>query len=43
VKDWREAFEAGHASATGPPQILRLVTNVVGRQEQRARTPKLGR
>jgi hypothetical protein len=40
VRDWREAFETGHARATGPDQILRLVANVAARQEQRERTPK---
>lgn len=41
VQDWREAFETGHAKASGPDQILRLVANVAARQEERARTPKL--
>ncbi|HEV2075677.1 MAG TPA: hypothetical protein VGR10_05520 [Thermoleophilaceae bacterium] len=40
VRDWRQAFETGHAKASGPEQILRLVANVVERHEQRARTPK---
>jgi hypothetical protein len=40
IQDWREAFESGHARATGPDQILKLVANVASRQEGRARTPK---
>ncbi len=40
VADWREAFAAGHARASGPEQILRLVANVVARHDERARTPK---
>lgn len=40
VRDWREAFETGQARATGPPEILQLIENVVGRQEERARTRK---
>lgn len=40
VKHWREAFETGQARATGPEQILRLVQQVVERQEERARTRK---
>lgn len=43
MKGWRRAFEAGHAKATGPEQILKLVANVVARQEERARTPKIRR
>lgn len=41
VKHWREAFEEGHAKASGPDRILRLVASVVDRHEQRARTPKV--
>jgi hypothetical protein len=33
---WREAFVAGHAHVAGPPQILKLIQNVVERHEQRA-------
>jgi hypothetical protein len=40
VRDWREAFERGEAKATGVDQILRLIVNVVERQEGRARTRK---
>jgi hypothetical protein len=38
VPDWREAFTYGQAKATGPSQILRLIENVVERQEERQRT-----
>jgi hypothetical protein len=38
VKDWREALEKGDAKATGIEQVLRLITQVVERQEERSRT-----
>jgi hypothetical protein len=41
VADWREAFTYGQARASGVEQILRLIVNVVERQEERARTRKL--
>ena|SRR3712207_5473390 len=41
IRNWREAFESGAAKATGPPEILRLIQNVVAKQEERARTRKL--
>jgi hypothetical protein len=37
IKEWREAFEKGDAKATGIEQILKLIVNVVERQEERAR------
>jgi hypothetical protein len=40
LRDWREAIENGHVSVSGPDQILKLVGNVVAREEERARTPK---
>jgi hypothetical protein len=40
VKDWREAFAHGDAKATGIEQVLKLIVNVVERQEERARTRK---
>ncbi len=40
VKHWREAFESGQAKASGQEQILKLITAVVTRHEERARTPK---
>jgi hypothetical protein len=41
VKHWREAFEHGHVKAEGSPEILKLIANVVERQEERARTRKV--
>ena len=38
VADWREAFENGRAKATGVDQYLKLIVNVVERQEERNRT-----
>jgi hypothetical protein len=38
VRDWREAFEHGEAKATGIDQVLKLIANVVERQEERTRT-----
>jgi hypothetical protein len=38
VKQWREAFEKGDAKATGIEQVMKLIVNVVERQEERART-----
>jgi len=40
VPDWIEAFGYGQAKATGPEQFLRLIINVVERQQERERTPK---
>lgn len=40
IRQWREAFESGTVKATGPPEILRLIQNVVQRQEERGRTRK---
>jgi hypothetical protein len=40
VKQWRETFQHGEAKATGVEQILRLITQVVERQEERSRTRK---
>ncbi|MGI8801615.1 MAG: hypothetical protein ACR2KV_05495 [Solirubrobacteraceae bacterium] len=37
LADWREAFHYGQAKASGVPQILKLITLVVERQEERAR------
>ena len=41
VRDWREAFEHGHAKAEGSPEILKLIETVVARQQERARTRKV--
>jgi len=40
VRDWREAFEHGDAQATGIDQVMKLIVNVVERQEERSRTRK---
>jgi hypothetical protein len=40
VKDWRDAFVHGDAQATGIEQVLKLIVQVVERQEERARTRK---
>jgi hypothetical protein len=40
VADWVEAFSYGQAKASGPEQIMRLIINVVERQQERERTPK---
>jgi hypothetical protein len=37
VRDWRVAFEKGDAKATGIDQIMRLIVQVVEKQEERAR------
>jgi hypothetical protein len=38
LSDWRTAFEHGDAKATGIEQVIKLITNVVERQEERSRT-----
>ena len=38
IKEWRAAFEHGDAKVTGIDQIIKLITNVVERQEERSRT-----
>ncbi len=38
VRDWREAFEKGDAKVTGIEQVIKLIANVVERQEERSRT-----
>jgi hypothetical protein len=40
VADWIEAFTYGQAKASGPDQFIRLIVNVVERQQERERTPK---
>jgi hypothetical protein len=40
IPDWIEAFSYGQAKATGPEQFLRLIINVVEKQQERERTPK---
>ncbi len=41
IRHWREAFESGTVRATGPTEILRLIANVVEKQEERTRSRKL--
>jgi hypothetical protein len=38
LADWRTAFEHGDAKVTGIEQIIRLIQQVVERQEERSRT-----
>jgi hypothetical protein len=38
VSDWRAAFEKGEAKATGIEQVIRLIVQVVEKQEERSRT-----
>jgi hypothetical protein len=38
VRDWQEAFEKGEAKATGIDQVMKLIANVVARQQERSRT-----
>jgi hypothetical protein len=40
LRHWREAFESGHARATGPPQTLKLIEQVVRMQEERERVKR---
>jgi len=40
VPDWVEAFTYGQAKGSGPEQFLKLIVNVVERQQERERTPK---
>jgi hypothetical protein len=38
IKDWRAAFEHGDVKATGIEQVMKLIVNVVEKQEERSRT-----
>lgn len=40
IKQWREAFEVGHARAEGSEQIIKLIAHVVEREEERGRARK---
>jgi hypothetical protein len=42
IRDWRQAFVHGDAKATGIDQVMKLIVNVVERQEERSRTRKAG-
>jgi hypothetical protein len=41
VRHYREAFEHGHIKASGDPNVLKLIGQVIERHEQRARTKKV--
>ena len=41
IKDYRQAFETGHLKIQGNQQIMRLVGQVIEKQEARARTKKV--
>ena len=43
VKDWRAAFLKGDAKATGIEQVMKLIVQVVDRQEERSRTRRATR
>lgn len=40
VADWVEAFSYGQAKASGPEQFMKLIVNVVERQQERQRARK---
>jgi hypothetical protein len=40
IREWRTAFQHGDAKATGVEQVMKLIVNVVERQEERTRTRK---
>src|SRR3954451_17891685 len=41
IQHWRECFTSGHVKASGPPEILKLIQNVVLKQEERTHTRRL--
>ena len=41
TKSYREAFEHGHIKASGDPNLLKLIAQVVDRHDQRARLKKV--
>jgi hypothetical protein len=41
IRDWQEAFEKGDAKATGIEQVMKLIANVVARQQERSRTRRV--
>jgi hypothetical protein len=43
VRDWREALAHGDVKATGIEQVMKLIVNVVERQEERSRTRRATR
>jgi hypothetical protein len=40
IRDWREAYEHGHIKASGDPNVLRLIGQVVERQMARSQLKK---
>jgi len=40
LRHWREAFESGHARAVGPLPTLKLIEQVVRKQEERDRSKR---
>jgi len=38
VADWRSALQTGEAKVTGVEQVIRLIAQVVAKQEERSRT-----
>jgi hypothetical protein len=41
IADWEDAFAHGEAKATGIEQVLKLIANVVARQQERSRTRRV--
>jgi hypothetical protein len=41
IKSYRKAVETGHIKANGDPNVVKLVVQVVERQEQRAKLKKV--
>lgn len=41
LKSYRKAYETGHIKASGDSNVLKLIAQVVERQEQRARLKKV--
>jgi hypothetical protein len=41
LKSYRKAFETGHVKASGDSNVLKLIAQVVEKQEQRARLKKV--
>jgi len=41
IRHWRESFQSGHVTASGPPEIIKLIANVVLKQDERTRTRRL--
>jgi hypothetical protein len=41
ARDYRKAYEHGHIKASGDPNVLKLIGQVVLRHEERARTRKV--